>query len=96
MGSAILVGGDTVPMASARLTRLCCTCVLSCAILCVCVQYGPRKRKFQGHTMCVNACSPLGRGAPLVASASDDCSVKVGSVCVCICTCVCPLHPWLL
>lgn len=41
------------------------------------VEYGRRVKKFVGHTGCVNACSPLRRGPMLVASGSDDGSVRV-------------------
>ena len=37
-----------------------------------------RIKRLKGHTGYVNSCSPgPSRGAPLVASASDDCSIKV-------------------
>ena len=37
-----------------------------------------RIKRLKGHTGYVNSCSPgPSRGAPLVASASDDCSIKI-------------------
>lgn len=40
-------------------------------------EYGRRIKKFVGHSLCVNACSPLRRGPQLMATGSDDGLVKV-------------------
>jgi WD40 repeat protein len=42
------------------------------------VQTGERIKRFKGHTSFVNSCSPARRGPELLASGSDDGSVKVG------------------
>jgi len=41
------------------------------------VQTGERIKRFKGHTSIVNSCSPARRGPELLASGSDDGSVKV-------------------
>lgn len=41
------------------------------------VQTGERIKRFKGHTSFVNSCSPARRGPELLASGSDDGSVKV-------------------
>ncbi|KAF8942886.1 U5 small nuclear ribonucleoprotein, partial [Haplosporangium bisporale] len=40
------------------------------------VQTGERIKRFKGHTSFVNSCSPARRGPELLASGSDDGSVK--------------------
>jgi len=41
------------------------------------VQTGERIKRFKGHTTFVNSCSPARKGPELLASGSDDGSVKV-------------------
>jgi Prp8 binding protein len=36
-----------------------------------------RIKRLKGHTLYVNSCSPARRGAPLIVSGSDDCTIRV-------------------
>ncbi len=40
-------------------------------------EVGERIKRLKGHSSIVNTCSPVRRGAPIVATGSDDGNIKV-------------------
>jgi WD40 repeat protein len=60
---------------------VCCSMIFTASADKTCgvfdVQTGERIKRFKGHTTFVNSCSPARKGPELLASGSDDGSVKV-------------------
>ena len=55
-------------------------------------EVGERIKKLKGHSSIVNTCSPVRRGAPIVATGSDDGNIKVSKAWLWVVVCMHHVH----